>query len=314
MEHHLSDRFRPVSPADFSRYAKNLAWLTELPLQRSQELLARIYGYSDTHELQQVMAALADVPRPASALTFNWAGQWDTRTLNLVAAAKGFDSLDGLSPRDWEVRDIGLFEDPPEHRALFRVIKLKQELLAAIETDPTPATHPRAPQEYATLGRTLTDEEYVLHFTEIGSAVFKAIRYVASRSTWQQDELRYSAQTVADKLLAIADLHPNNPWPHAALACFVGGLFDGPIDNPEAVFEAAGRAVALFEEMYDGHALEAPEACLVTYNADTFYWPAALYWGGVAALQCGQTKIGRRWLRANRKISPRDEFGVRFIL
>lgn len=49
-------QFRPSSAKDFHQYAKNLQSVIRLPLQKCQEILARIYGYSGTHELRQVLA------------------------------------------------------------------------------------------------------------------------------------------------------------------------------------------------------------------------------------------------------------------
>lgn len=47
--------FRPASPADFIDYAKHLSKLTGTSLPRSEQLLARLYGYSGLHELQAEM-------------------------------------------------------------------------------------------------------------------------------------------------------------------------------------------------------------------------------------------------------------------
>jgi hypothetical protein len=48
-------RFRPASQADFTRYARHLGELLGLKLQPAQQILAKIYGYSDLHELQAVL-------------------------------------------------------------------------------------------------------------------------------------------------------------------------------------------------------------------------------------------------------------------
>ena len=49
-------RFRPTSKKDFSRYARDLSWLIKEPLQKTQGMLARMYGYGSLHELQMNMA------------------------------------------------------------------------------------------------------------------------------------------------------------------------------------------------------------------------------------------------------------------
>jgi hypothetical protein len=48
-------RFVPANAADFKRAAKDLQHTYPLTLQQSQELLARMYGYADLHELQQAL-------------------------------------------------------------------------------------------------------------------------------------------------------------------------------------------------------------------------------------------------------------------
>lgn len=52
--------FKPKSLHDFNRYAKNLAWLIREPYQKSQDLLAKIYGYSGFHELKRTLTELPD--------------------------------------------------------------------------------------------------------------------------------------------------------------------------------------------------------------------------------------------------------------
>ena len=51
----VSTRFRPESKQVFSQYAGDLARELNIPLQAAQELLARIYGYANLHELQQLL-------------------------------------------------------------------------------------------------------------------------------------------------------------------------------------------------------------------------------------------------------------------
>jgi hypothetical protein len=51
----LPRRFLPASPLDFTRYAKNLAWLLDIKLHQAREALAFIYGYENLHELDQAL-------------------------------------------------------------------------------------------------------------------------------------------------------------------------------------------------------------------------------------------------------------------
>jgi hypothetical protein len=62
----LSTRFRPETKEAFSLYAGNLAACLNIPLQSSQELLARLYGYANLHELLGVLKTPAP-PGPFQA-------------------------------------------------------------------------------------------------------------------------------------------------------------------------------------------------------------------------------------------------------
>ncbi len=49
-------RFRPISKEDLSSYARCLSWLIEEPHNKTLQILSRIYGYADLHELQKELA------------------------------------------------------------------------------------------------------------------------------------------------------------------------------------------------------------------------------------------------------------------
>lgn len=317
-----SVRFRPVSELDFLRYAKNLSWLLDEPLQRTQELLAQIYGYANRHELRSALK-VPDEPGPFDSDwgTFDDAGAMkcsvtdsalrSNRVLNLIAQSKGLYGLTGMTSRWWIARDIGLFESPATHREQFRIVKMEMELLEGLETAAPTA---RSAHEYAVVGTTWTPDQFVLNFTAIGKAVFEAVRYIVERYDWQPVERSYDANTVVAKLEAISRHHPNNPWSGAAIACFVGRLDNEIGDNARLIFDEAQRSIEIFTSLYDGHEKQTPSHRTFAPDADTFYWPAVLYWGGLAALECGHVIEGKRWLNLNKKISGRDDFSARIAL
>lgn len=53
-------RLIPASELEFSRYAKNLAWLLECPLHFAREALSICYGFGSEHELRQAIPAPGD--------------------------------------------------------------------------------------------------------------------------------------------------------------------------------------------------------------------------------------------------------------
>ncbi len=57
-------RLVPASPLEFSRYAKNLAWLLEAPLHVAHDLLAACYGFGSVHELKKTIPAPGEDNKP----------------------------------------------------------------------------------------------------------------------------------------------------------------------------------------------------------------------------------------------------------
>jgi hypothetical protein len=320
-------KFRPVSLQDFTRYAKSLAWLIELPLQRSQELLAQIYGYADRHELQRVMAIPGE-PGPFDSEWFSrdedndlgsnngvdLAGRGN-RTLALVARNAGIELKD-LSGRQWKSREIGLFDHPYEHREKFRHV---QTMFTILESDSgeCPA---RAAQEYANLEVTTDGTEYLLRFTPLGRSVFKAIDYIvegyeiqsaSKRPIKGSDVLSFMAQ-----MDNITQQHPNNPWSRAIKISWVASRYNFmPLEMAEEwMFEEAKRSVELFELLFDGHGRQAAEYKLMSYHADNSTWPEVLRWGGEAAMLCGDFKTAKRWLKVCKKLTRNKPIGANELL
>ncbi|WP_454914411.1 hypothetical protein [Variovorax gossypii] len=131
-------RFRPPTEADFSRRAKSLSAILDHPLQATQNLLARIYGYMDLHDLQlqlkkpgdpgpyedlQELAPQFDnpalggwLPRLVAELSNREVALRDVRTLELVFEETV--TVDSNLP-DWRRQAAcaaGLFCTPPKHR------------------------------------------------------------------------------------------------------------------------------------------------------------------------------------------------------
>lgn len=140
-------RFRPASHNDFSRYARNLSWLLQEPLQKCQELLAQIYGYSNLHELHAVLelpghgGPFDDEFEPGTDRDRLGRAR-DKRLLDLVCQAKR-RGLAQLDPRHWLARELGLFCTPREHRARVRQLRARYALL-----DGPPPAHPVALHDY----------------------------------------------------------------------------------------------------------------------------------------------------------------------
>jgi hypothetical protein len=124
-------RFRPESVSHFKEVAKNMAWLLERPVQKCQEDLARIWGYSGLHELQQAMKR-PGVPGPfAPRYGDLWSNDEDSfddidrRVFFILFGERtGYWRDDQhVEDRCYLVFEMGLFQEAAEHRACFDKIK-----------------------------------------------------------------------------------------------------------------------------------------------------------------------------------------------
>jgi hypothetical protein len=144
---HVDGRFRPESISHFKEVAKNIAWLLDRPLQKCQEDLARIYGFSGLHELQQVLK------QPGTsgpfAPRYNYLSS-DNEALVEDHEQRIFFVLFGVPKRYWRddhladdksflVFEMGLFQEAAEHRAC--VEKIKQVLDDYLAIDRWPLIH-----------------------------------------------------------------------------------------------------------------------------------------------------------------------------
>lgn len=134
----VNGRFRPESVSHFKEVAKNMAWLLERPVQGCQEALAKIYGYSGLHELQQVLKK-PGVPGPFDSRYAHTV--CNTDTLTACRHQRIFFILFGLPHGYWRERrngedkyllvyELGLFQEAAEHRNCFN--KIRKVLTSAV--------------------------------------------------------------------------------------------------------------------------------------------------------------------------------------
>ena len=121
------DPFRPESARDFSQRSRRLSKWLGLPYQRSQELLARIYGYSNFHELR-VRLQRPGTPGPFDApdsivepTVESRAPDRESRIAHLIAECKGIKECE-LTARDRAVASMGLFRQAALHRSIYNAL------------------------------------------------------------------------------------------------------------------------------------------------------------------------------------------------
>jgi hypothetical protein len=201
-----------------------------LPLQESQELLARIYRFPDLHSLQQDLAQAKKNPAAypcgpyddeVNAAFFSLPGQEvdpraksvsgverNNRLLHLVAEHGG-RSLKSMPLRFWDVREIGLFARPDQHRVLFKQIKAKYEIL----TSSGRRAITKLPSDYAHKSEALGEHNATFEFTALGRAVKDALEQIELSFT-ERNEL--DPVEFEEKLDVLAKQHPSNPWVFAS--------------------------------------------------------------------------------------------------
>jgi hypothetical protein len=226
-------RFLPESAADFKARAKNLAWLLQSPLQETQNLLARIYGFSDLHDIQQVLEQMMQgegghEPGPYQeyhdALFFSrdpkvQGGAYENgmafdplRANYLIEVAANYAGAEIGNPnrqipqRFSEIINIGLFHSPEGHRGRFRRVKTALNSEEGVFMDPPGGDG----SDYFQVGYA-SDGSVVLAFTRAGAAVHSGLSRLAETFGRDGD---WKAYAVA--LRKIADSHPANPWVHSA--------------------------------------------------------------------------------------------------
>jgi hypothetical protein len=127
-------RFRPVSQSWFFTYAKSLMRLTDEPLNRSRDTLAKIYRYKDLHEIMQVLTEPGDAGPFDEEIS---ADDWETDIVQAALIERKVRTIDIIQSRNPNVRYdpntvctsdevycLGLFNTPSTHQIAVRELDL----------------------------------------------------------------------------------------------------------------------------------------------------------------------------------------------
>lgn len=195
----------------------------------------------------------------------------------------------------------------------------------------------RTIEDYAFFRTDDYDGETIICLTPLGRKVYDEVE--ATRDSIpliSTENLGHWEQA----LVRIMERHPANPWPKAMYCYSVAPSFwqtnwcEALPHHPEKGFmpdaeegfrEYAGSyagellpiakaAIEQFEKWLGPNARTVAEHNLISENAETFYWPAILYIGGMIALNSGEDRLAKRWLGLNLKLVAQDNFGARYGL
>lgn len=256
--------------------------------------------------------------------------------LAAAAAMMGIPSPGGRLPsRHWKIRDIGLFSEPANHRASFQTIKARIDILEGNTTGSATAIG----SDYAYLD-TDSQGSALLSFTAHGRAVLDALEEVTGEAE------RQDLEEYLPRLDALVASYPVNPWVRAAYVITLSAPYwqsmwaqnlprgsnrrgfspssanSGYMKHARSfareLLPHAELAIKLFEEMYEGQSANLAHHKLHgaggKHGADSFYYPAILYFGGMVALNAGNHALAKRWLTHNKKVVSDDNFGSRYPL
>jgi hypothetical protein len=138
----ITGRFRPASSSDFKTYAKHLSWLTGLPVQTAQTVLATIYGYGSRRELDAELTEKAapgpfeDEAQPLLYSIGTVAGPFQAsakRVSTLIEAALSKAGLVCDQYRKELATKLGLFTSPQQHQRCFEFVKSQVHLTEALQ-------------------------------------------------------------------------------------------------------------------------------------------------------------------------------------
>lgn len=293
-------------------------------------------GPFDEDYERQMFAAVIDRSKPTSPSDHMMPTHRGNALLAAAAAFKGIPFPAGrLSSRDWKIRDIGLFAEPGNHRAAFQSIKSQIDVLEGN----TKGQGSAIGSDYAYLD---TDSQgaALLSFTAHGRAVLDALEEI-TRESDRQDIHDYKPQ-----LDDLVTRYPNNPWVRAAYVMALSTPYwqdmwannlprgnDSRGYSPSSadsgfkrhaksfaleLLPHAKEAIKLFEDMYGNQTKNLAHHKLIgagdKHGADSYYYPAILYFGGMVALNAGDHALAKRWLTHNLKVVPQDNFGSRYPL
>ncbi|MEC4339680.1 hypothetical protein VPH13_13230 [Stenotrophomonas pavanii] len=285
---------------------------------------------------RQMFAAITDRSRPINPADHMMPTHRGNALLAAVAAFKGIPYPGGrLSSSDWKIREIGLFSRPEQHREAFQAIKLRIDILSG----DTSGSGSPVGSDYAYLDSDKRGAA-LLSFTAHGRAVLDALHDVTQEADHQQLQ---EYLPLLDDLVA---RYPQNPWVRAIYVITLSAPYwqrmwaddlphgDGfrgfGADSADNGYKTHAKAFALellphakaaiklFEDLYGGQSKNIAHHKLIgaggKYGADTFYYPAILYFGGMVALNAGDHALAKRWLSHNLKVVPEDNFGSRYPL
>jgi hypothetical protein len=217
-----------------------------------------------------------------------------------------------------QLHDLGIFERPEARQETMDFETAVDNELEA-ENNPDRQADPSDYVRFVTrpvvdLGLQATGEvEGFFALTRRGRVVLDAIEYCRAglnEFDWDDDQ----SLPFRQKLLRIADNHPNNPYACGAMVALLSPamLEDLEHDHSEATLWRAARARTGFESVMPAGFKGSLEPNIISpqhpYGVDNYYYLGTLYWGARAHLKRQDANKALSWARRCRRFDVRDTF------
>lgn len=317
-------RFTPASIGAFKHTARDIQQAYgSLTLQQCQEILAKIYGYSDLHALQE---HLKTNPKPGP---YAHERSVDDQ-LKMSSRHHAFSAFAPPATRPSGrrgIQDLAVFEKPDQ-----RKVRMAQEALRdAIATGSIPFEFDAPVSDYMVFEVFEQDPDQsitpisrrggIFEFTEKGYDVFWAtLDQIEVLCTECGSEERFHA---AYKSLQVAFLKmPNNPYLRSwVTTTLMDGLFPecdtefdeylgGEVDDAIALWQAFKAC----RKMFDGLMPKGFRGNIDPNEAGNEAYFEVLYHGARCAGIAGYRKLALAWARRVMRLNPRDSYGARFLV
>ena len=313
-------RFVPASLDAFLRAAKDLQRAYALPLQRSQEALARIYAYPDLHAIQEHLKG-RPVPGPFDE-------DMEARDVDRRDYIADITLSDFIGPRitrtgHLSASDLKLFAMPEARRAHMDFERHLESVVQGMSSkiDASPVTdYMTFEVRKASILHGRPEKEGVFRLTKKGLAMRRIVTHLVSRGEDGRSFADHSKLMLS--LFNLSAAFENDPLSkaeqarleHEMMLVFAETSSEPDADLAKLALLGCKTVKQALESLMPSRFVGRIEPALVGDGIQNEPYMTALAVGTDCAYLLEQDRTAKAWGRKYLRLHPRDSFGVRFIL